>query len=95
MTGDVASNLLEAGRWLLTPDMMDHQHGHAAGKLLEAGRWLLNVTPMMAGIFLAVLFFVELVQMRMPPERLRGLFQQRNALLRYGVGAAVGTATPF
>lgn len=65
------------------------------GDLLEAVRWFLIMTPALAALFLVLLFLVVLLQVRLPEERVRGLFQRRSAPTRYFAGAALGTVTPF
>ncbi|MBI2856139.1 MAG: hypothetical protein HYX93_04760 [Chloroflexi bacterium] len=48
-----------------------------------------------SGIILLMYFLLNLLHLRLPQERVTGVFQRRGPILSYGLGAAVGAATPF
>ncbi|MBI3974438.1 MAG: permease [Chloroflexi bacterium] len=69
--------------------------GSFTGNLLEGVRWFLVTTPALGLLFLALIFLMALLQVRLPEARVRALFQRRRASTSYLAGAALGTVTPF
>ncbi|MGH2350703.1 MAG: permease, partial [Chloroflexota bacterium] len=69
--------------------------GSFTGNLMEAVRWFLLMTPALGALFLVLIFLMALVQVRLPEERVRRLFQRRRATTSYLAGAALGAVTPF
>jgi uncharacterized protein len=65
------------------------------GNVLEAGRWFLITTAELIVLFLAISFFIVLLQSWLPEEKVRKLFKTRRAFTGYFVGAALGAVTPF
>ncbi|MGH2349270.1 MAG: permease [bacterium] len=65
-------------------------------QVLAAVRWFLIMTPLLGGLFLALIFVVSVIQtLWLPRWSVRGMFQRPRAGLGYLGGAALGTVTPF
>jgi uncharacterized protein len=62
---------------------------------LETGRWFLITTTELVVLFLALSFLVGLLQVWLPEERVRKMFQRRSPFIGYFVAATLGALTPF
>lgn len=63
--------------------------------LIEAIRWFVITTPVLAALFLVLIFLVALLQVRLPKGRVSRFFHGQPAPLQYFTGATLGTVTPF
>ena len=66
-----------------------------AGGLAETARWFLVTSAELVALFLALSFFVGLLQAWLPAEKVRSLFERRRPVAEYLMGAALGAVTPF
>lgn len=63
--------------------------------LLEAARWFVVMTAELVVLFLALSFLIGLLQVWVPEEKVRLMFEKRGPVGAYVGGAALGAITPF